>query len=185
MELMETLALGKPKPNLEKKLNTVSIIVSVLGRRLVVVMRRVKIDLGVDFSFLPPLHAIINTCCAVALMVALYAVKTKNIVLHRNSIFAALGFSALFLICYVLYHFTTEETKYCGEGILRPIYFFLLISHIVLAAVSLPFILLTFSRGISNQVERHKKMARFVFPVWLYVAISGPLCYLMLMNCYS
>jgi putative membrane protein len=181
---MESLALGKSKPDLEKKLNIASIIISALVIILVVVMRSFKIDLGIDFSFLPPVHALLNTFCAVSLLMALYAVKNKNIVLHRNSILAALGFSALFLICYVLYHFTTVETKYCGEGFLKPIYFFLLISHIILAALSLPFILLTFSRGISNQVERHKKMARFVYPIWLYVAISGPVCYLMLRDCY-
>lgn len=182
---METLALGKPNPVLENRLNKASILISILVLILVGVMRRVKIDLGVDFSFLPLFHAIINTFCAISLLIALYGVKTKNIILHRNAIFAALSFSALFLISYVLYHFTTEETKYCGVGIMRPIYFFFLISHIILAAISLPFILLTFSRGISNQVERHKKMARLVYPIWLYVALSGPICYYMLRNCYS
>jgi putative membrane protein len=88
--------------------------------------------------------------------------------------------SALFLISYVLYHFTTPETRYGGQGTMRAIYFFFLITHVVLAAVTLPFILLTFTRAYTNQFERHKKMARWVFPLWLYVAVTGPICYLML-----
>jgi len=92
--------------------------------------------------------------------------------------------SALFLICYVVYHFTTPETPYCGEGNIRYLYFFLLITHILLAGGILPFILLTFNRGWLGIVDRHRKMARWVFPLWLYVAISGPVIYLMLKPCY-
>ncbi|MBK9734380.1 MAG: DUF420 domain-containing protein [Saprospiraceae bacterium] len=175
-----------PKANnaLAKKLNILSLIVSVVVLTLVGVMRRVKIDLGFDFSFLPPVHAILNTLVAICLVAALYFVKQKNIPYHRKSIFGALFFSALFLLCYVLYHFTTVETKFCGEGSIRTVYYFLLISHIILAGLSLPFILLTFTRGFTYQVERHKQMARYVYPVWLYVAITGPICYLMLKPCY-
>ena len=175
-----------PKANnaLAKKLNIISLIISVVVLSLVGVMRRVKIDLGIDFSFLPPIHAILNTLVAICLLAALYFVKQKDIDSHRKSIFGALLFSALFLLCYVLYHFTTVETKFCGEGSIRTVYYFLLISHIILAGLSLPFILLTFSRGFTYQVERHKRMARYVYPIWLYVAITGPICYLMLKPCY-
>ncbi|MBL7775445.1 MAG: DUF420 domain-containing protein, partial [Saprospiraceae bacterium] len=104
----------------------------------------------------------------------------KNVVAHRRSIYAAMVCSGLFLVSYVLYHFTTPETRFGGTGFIRTLYFFILITHVVLAAVILPFILLTFNRAYTAQYERHRKMARWVFPLWLYVAITGPICYLML-----
>jgi putative membrane protein len=143
-------------------------------------MRRVKIDLGVDFSFLPPIHASLNAMAALILLYAFYAIKNRQVENHRRAIYAAMACSALFLISYVLYHFTTPETRYGGQGTMRAVYFFFLITHVVLAAVILPFILLTFTRAYTNQFERHKRMARWVFPLWLYVAITGPICYLML-----
>ena len=173
-----------PNQALATKLNRLAYVVSALVLILVGLMRREKIEVGVDFSFLPPIHAILNTLVALCLILALWYVKQKNIEKHRFFIFGAMTFSALFLLCYVLYHFTTVETKYCFEGPSRTLYFILLISHIVLAGFSLPFILLTFIQGYTNQVEKHKKMAVYVYPVWLYVAITGPLCYLMLYPCY-
>lgn len=175
-----------PNPNdaLARKLNIISVVLSVVVLLLVGLMRRVKIDLGIDFSFMPPVSAVLNTIVAICLVSALYFVKQKDIVNHKRSIFAALTFSALFLVCYVLYHFTTVETSYCQEGTIKYVYYFLLITHIVLAGISLPFILLTFSRGFTYQVDKHKKMARWVYPIWLYVAITGPVCYLMLKSCY-
>lgn len=170
---------------LEQRLNRVAYVVSALVLFLVVLMRRVKLDVGVDFSFLPPLHASLNALTAVILLVALWFIKQKNVEAHRRSIYAAMLCSALFLLSYVLYHFTTPETRYGGEGLARYVYFFILITHVVLAAVILPFILLTFTRAYTNQFERHKKMARWVFPLWLYVAITGPICYLMLKPYYG
>jgi len=143
-----------------------------------------KIATDIDFSFLPPFHASVNAMTAIVLMAALYFIKQKNIVAHQRAIYTALGLSALFLLSYVVYHFTTEETRYCFDGGIRKIYFFLLITHVVLAGGILPFILLTFVRGYTGQYERHKKMARWVYPLWLYVAFTGPICYLMLRPCY-
>lgn len=165
---------------LEKRLNKIAYVVSAAVLILVVLMRRVKVDLGMDFSFLPPIHASLNALSAVILVFAYYFIRKKNIEAHRRSIYAAMVCSALFLLSYVLYHFTTPETRFGGEGVVRYIYFFILITHVVLAAVILPFILLTFNRAYTAQFERHKKMARWVFPLWLYVAITGPICYLML-----
>jgi putative membrane protein len=170
---------------LEKRLNRLAYVVSALVLFLVVLMRRVKVDVGVDFSFLPPLHASLNALSAVILLVAFWFIKQKNVEAHRRSIYAAMVCSALFLLSYVVYHFTTPETRYGGTGIARYVYFFILITHVVLAAVILPFILLTFTRAYTNQFERHKKMARWVFPLWLYVAITGPICYLMLKPYYG
>ena len=171
---------GKPNPELEKKLNRLAYVVSFVVLLLVGMMRRVKIDLGVDFSFLPPIHASLNALAAIILIAAYYFVRTGQLDNHRKSIYAAMVCSGLFLVSYVLYHFTTPETKFGGTGLIRTVYFILLISHVVLAAVILPFILLTFTRAYTFQFEKHKKMARWVFPLWLYVAVTGPICYLML-----
>jgi putative membrane protein len=169
-----------PDISLEKRLNRWACVVSAVVLLLVGLMRRVKIDLGIDFSFLPPFHASLNAICAVILMVALWHIKNGRREQHRRAIYAAMVCSALFLISYVLYHFTTPETRFGGEGFIKTVYFFLLITHVVLAAVILPFVLFTFTRAYTGQYERHKKMARWVFPLWLYVAITGPICYLML-----
>ena len=169
-----------PDIALEKRLNRWAYVVSAVVLLLVGMMRRFKLDVGIDFSFLPPFHASLNALTALILLLALWHIKNGRIEQHRKAIYAAMVCSALFLLSYVLYHFTTPETKYGGEGIMRTVYFVLLITHVVLAAVILPFILLTFTRAYTGQFDRHKKMARWVFPLWLYVAITGPLCYLML-----
>lgn len=165
---------------LEKKLNLLAYVVSGVVLLLVGLMRRVKIDLGIDFHFLPPIHASLNALTAVILILALYFIKNKQVENHRKAIYAAMICSALFLVSYVLYHFTTPETRFGGVGAIRTLYFILLLTHVVLAAAILPFILLTFTRAYTRQFDRHKKMARWVFPLWLYVAITGPICYLML-----
>jgi len=146
----------------------------------VMIMHKIKIKVGIDFSFLPHVHATLNELAEVILVVAYMFIRKKNVLAHRRAIYAAMVCSALFLLSYVLYHFTTPETRFGGEGVIRYIYFFILITHVILAAVILPFILLTFNRAYTAQYERHRKMARWVFPLWLYVAITGPICYLML-----
>ena len=171
---------GDENRQLEKRLNLIAYVVSVVVLVLVGLMRRVKIDVGIDFSFLPPIHATLNAVAAVFLLMAYYFIRNKKVEAHRRSIYAALACSALFLLSYVLYHFTTPETRYGGEGAMRYVYFFFLITHVILAGLILPFILLTFNRAFTGQYARHRKMARWVFPLWLYVAITGPICYLML-----
>jgi putative membrane protein len=181
---------------LAARLRRLAWIITGLVLALVVVMRKVRIPLpdGVDLSFLPPAHAAINASAAVVLIAALWAVKCGNIVWHRRLILVAMGLSVLFLLSYVAYHFTTHEIKFgdanhdgivdaaekAAVGSLRTGYLILLLTHIVLAAVSLPFILFTFIAGWTNQFARHRRLARWVFPIWLYVAVTGPLCYWML-----
>lgn len=131
-------------------------------------------------SFLPPVHAVLNSLVAVALIAALWAVKQGKIALHRSFICAAMVLSIGFLLCYVAYHFTTVETKYGGEGAMRAVYFFILITHIVLAGISLPFILFAFISGWANRFSAHRRLVKWVYPMWLYVAVTGPICYLML-----
>lgn len=167
-----------------KQLDRIAYVVSALVLALVVFMRRIKIPTDIDFSFLPPFHAVLNSIAALMLIAALYFIKNKNITAHKKMMTAALATSALFLLSYVVYHFTTEETRFCQEGNIRYVYFFFLITHVILAAVSFPFILMTFIRGFKMEVEKHKKMTRWVYPIWLYVAITGPICYLMLRPCY-
>lgn len=169
---------------LAKRLNIAAYIISAVVLGLVVTMRYISIDLGIDFSFLPPFHASVNAITAVVLILALIFIKQGKVQQHRNAIFLAISLSVVFLLSYVLYHITTPPTTYEGEGILRGIYFFLLITHVVLAAVIFPFILFTFIRAYTNQFDRHKKMARWVWPIWFYVALTGPICYLMLMPYY-
>jgi len=174
-----------PNEELRKKLDIVSYILSVVVIGIVIAMRPAeRYNVDFDTSWMPAFNATANTLAAICLVTAVYFVKKKNISAHRNMIFGAMLFSFFFLLSYVVYHFTTPETKYCGEGSIRYLYFFILITHIILAGLSLPFILLTFSRGISFTTEKHKKMARWVYPVWLYVMITGPVVYLMLRPCY-
>lgn len=169
---------------LAKKLNIYATIVSVVVLLLVATMRQIpRLDLGIDFSFLPAVYSFMNLLAAVFLILALNFIRQKKVEQHRKMMFIALSMSFLFLLMYVLYHITTPEIKYCGEGSIRFVYFLLLITHVVLAAVSFPFILFTFIRGYTMQVEKHKRMARWVYWVWLYVSITGPVVYLMLRPC--
>ena len=176
-----------PQIELAKRLKAIAWIVSAVVLLLVGAMRQVKIPMpeGVEFSYLPPLHAILNTLVAVFLITAVITVKRGSIIWHQRMIYAAMICSILFLLSYVVYHFTTEETKFGGEGAIRVVYFILLISHIVLAALSLPFILLAWIYGFTNQFQKHRQLVKFVFPVWLYVAVTGPICYLMLRPYYA
>jgi putative membrane protein len=187
-------ATSSPTAALEAKLNKLAWALSGVVLLLVGVMRRVKIPSPVDFGFLPPIHATLNAVTALLLVGALVAIKRRRVDLHRNLIVASLGASTLFLLSYVAYHFTKTEVLFGDadhDGVLsaaerlavagvRPLYLVLLASHIVLAAAVLPFVLMTFTRAYTKQFARHRAMARWVFPLWLYVAVTGPACYLML-----
>ncbi len=170
--------------SLERKLNIGAIAVSIVVFLLVLMMRRIKLDVNIDFGFLPAVHATLNGLASVCLIFAFLAIKKKNVHRHRFFMVTALILSILFLISYVVYHFTMPETSFCKEGTIRYIYFFLLITHIILAAVILPFILFTFIRAVTFQFDRHKRLARWVLPLWFYVTITGPVLYLLLRDCY-
>lgn len=192
-----------PDEVLSKKLGRISWLLTAVVLVLVGLMRRPELRIplpeGWSFAFLPPVHAVINTLVSIALVVAIVAVKQGKIALHRNAIVAAMGLSVGFLLCYVAYHFTNTEVLYGDanhDGLLdaaeraavggaRTTYLVLLISHIVLAGVSLPAILFTFIAGWTNRFAAHRRLAKWVFPMWLYVAVSGPICYLMLRPYYA
>ncbi|HAB26839.1 MAG: hypothetical protein CMP05_04700 [Xanthomarina sp.] len=140
-------------------------------------------DLGFNvqpLTMLPPIYATINGLTAVILIIAFFAIKNKNIVLHENLMTTAIGCSAVFLVLYVAYHMTSNSTKFGGEGTIKYIYYFILITHILLSIVIIPFVLITFARAITGNFLLHKKIARITFPLWLYVAVSGVIVYLMI-----
>lgn len=176
-----------PQEALSRKLGVAAWILSAVVLLLVVAMQKIKLPLpdGWTTSFLPPIHAGINALAAVVLLVSLIFIKLGNVKLHRATMVLAMILSVLFLLSYVAYHMTNDPTKYGGEGIMRTTYFILLITHITFAAVSLPFILFTFIAGWTNRFTAHRKLARWVFPLWLYVAITGPICYWMLKPYYG
>ena len=137
------------------------------------------------FYFLPPIYASINGFTAILLVLSLYFIKSGKIEAHKKVNVLAMFCSLLFLLMYVFYHMTSESTSYGGEGMARGIYFFILISHIVLSVVVIPFVLITFSRAWFGQFEQHKKIARIAYPLWLYVAVSGVVVYLMISPYYG
>ena len=135
---------------------------------------------GTHLLFLPALNALLNALAAMALVVGFLFIRAQNIGLHRASMFTAFIFSSLFLVCYITNYALHGEMHFLGQGTVRSIYFPLLISHIILAVVVLPMILITFFLSLSGRFPAHKKLARYTFPIWLYVSVTGVIVYLML-----
>jgi len=129
---------------------------------------------------LPKLNALINGTCSLLLLLSLYFIKQKNIEIHKKLNIITFCLSAVFLLSYITYHWMAKETTFPADNSLRPVYLIILISHIILAALVLPLILLSFHKGFQNQVEKHKKLVRFAFPIWLYVTVTGVVVYLMI-----
>lgn len=139
-----------------------------------------------DFVYsLPALNALINGTCAVLLLASLYFILNKNIAMHRRLNITTFVLSAIFFLSYITYHYMAEETIYPKDNPVRPYYLAILFSHIILAALVLPMVLISFYLGLTNQVHKHKKIVRWTFPIWLYVTISGVVVYLMISPYYS
>jgi putative membrane protein len=134
----------------------------------------------VDVSFLPPFYASINFLTAVVLVIGYVNIRKGNVKVHRASMLTAFGLSVIFLVSYVTYHFLGERTLYGGDGILKYVYYFILLTHIVLSVVIVPLVLLSVYFGISNQLARHRRISRWTFPIWLYVAVTGVLVYILI-----
>lgn len=164
----------------DKKYNKLIVVLSVAIPIVVAILFGVRIPNVEPLSFLPPIYATINGLTAVILVIAFFAIKNKNIVLHENLMTTAIWCSVVFLVMYVAYHMTSDSTKFGGEGIIKYIYYFILITHILLSIVVIPFVLITYVRAITNNFEKHKKIAKITFPLWLYVAVSGVIVYLMI-----
>lgn len=135
--------------------------------------------LDIDVSFLPKLNASINFLVSCFLLLGLFFIKKGDKEKHQKAMLTAFALSSVFLISYVVYHFLSESVAFGGEGMIKPIYFFILITHIVLAAVVLPFILFSFYFSLTDQIEKHKKLSRITWPMWFYVSITGVLVYLL------
>ena len=162
-----------------KKYNKWIVVLSIAIPLVVAVLFGVKIDAELPV-FLPPIYASINAFTAVLLVVAVWAIKNKKIKLHEKLMKTAIACSVLFLALYVAYHMTSESTKFGGEGAIKTVYFVILFSHIVLSIAVIPFVLITFVRAITNNIELHKKIARITFPLWLYVTVTGVIVYIMI-----
>lgn len=169
----------------EKKYNKWIVILSVVIPVIVAVLFGVKIPNVEPLRFLPPIYASINAFTALVLMVAFWAIKNKKIKLHEGLMKFAIVLSAAFLLMYIAYHMTSDSTKFGGEGNIKYIYYFILLTHIVLSIIIIPFVLITYVRAITKSFERHKKIARVTFPLWLYVAVSGVIVYLMISPYYT
>ena len=164
------------------KFRKLIIAVSIVIPVAVAALFGIKVD-GIDLSFLPPFYAGINGLTAVLLIGALVAIKSKNMNLHQRLIQTCLVLSLLFLLCYVAYHMTSDSTPYGGD--MKALYYFILISHIVLSVAVIPVVLFTYLFAWEGKFEKHKKWTRFAFPIWLYVAVTGVIVYLMISPYYG
>lgn len=161
------------------------ILLSILIPVAVAALFVIKIPNATPLTFLPGIYAYINAGTAVVLVAALFAVKAKNFKLHERLMKLAIVLSCLFLLMYIAYHMTSEPTRYGGDETSKYIYFFILITHIILSIVVIPLVLITFVRAWSSQFKNHKKIARITFPIWLYVAITGVIIYWMISPYYG
>lgn len=175
--------------NIETKYNKLIVVLSVAIPLVVALLFGVNLrKLGYDvqpLSFLPPIYATINGLTAVVLVAAVIAIKNGNRKLHENLMKVAIGCSVAFLAMYVAYHMTSDSTKFGGEGAIRYIYFFILITHILLSIIIIPLVLITYVKALAQRFDKHKKIAKITFPIWLYVAVTGVIVYLMISPYYA
>tara|TARA_B100001093_G_scaffold112458_1_gene104813 strand:- start:2829 stop:3383 length:555 start_codon:yes stop_codon:yes gene_type:complete len=179
-----------PLPTLTKndrKANIIIWSVSLVVFIAVIILHEIKLDLNLGFDphIFAEINAFINGAVATLLIFALVLVKIKKYLLHRRIMNLAIILSALFLVSYIAHHVLADSTKYGGEGIYKSIYYIILLTHIALAALSLPFILITAYRASIAEYSKHKKLARYVYPIWLYVAVTGVVVYVMISPFYS
>ena len=162
--------------NLETKYNKWIITLSVAIPLVVALLFGVNLrKLGYDvepLSFLPPIYATINGITAIVLVLAVLAIKKGNRQLHENLMKTAIACSVAFLAMYVAYHMTSDSTKFGGEGIIKYVYYFILVTHIILSIIIIPLVLITYVRALAQVFDKHKKIAKITFPIWLYVAVN-------------
>lgn len=160
------------------------VVLSILIPLTIAVLFKVKIS-GYDFTFLPPIYASLNGITAVLLISAVLAIKNGKQKMHEFLMKTCMGLSSAFLIMYVLYHMTTESTSFGGAGSVRYVYFFILISHILLSIGVIPLVLFTYLRAWRKDFTRHRALAKIAFPIWLYVSVTGVIVYLMISPYYK
>ncbi|MGR3810848.1 DUF420 domain-containing protein [Jiulongibacter sp. NS-SX5] len=166
-----------------RTINIISVVVPVAVAVLLGI--RTKPDLGEWTRVLPGLNAIINSLTSVFLILGLYFIKNKNREAHRKVMTAAFGLGGLFLISYVIYHLTNPSTSFGGEGVIRYVYYFVLISHILLSLIVLPLVLRAFYFAVIGEFVKHVKLVKYAYPIWLYVSITGVIAYLMISPYYA
>ena len=141
---------------------------------------RQKADLGTWTKILPHVNAVINFLTALMLLIGVWAVKNKKIEFHKKCMLTAFVLGSCFLVLYILYHLSNASTSFGGVGFISFVYYFLLITHIILAAVVVKFVLFAVYYGLQNNIEAHRKTVRYAFPIWLYVSVTGVIVYLMI-----
>ncbi|WP_417195819.1 DUF420 domain-containing protein [Bizionia sp.] len=164
----------------EQKYNKWIIVLSIVVPLVVAVLFGVKIPNVEPLMFLPPIYATTNAITAFVLVAAFWAITNGKIKLHEKLMKFAILLSVAFLLMYMAYHMTSDSTKYGGDGVMKYVYYVILILHIILSVAVIPFVLITYVRAITNNIERHKKIARITFPLWLFVAVSGVVVFIMI-----
>ena len=180
---METLQ----PPIQERQANRViNILAAVIPIAVAVLLGiRQKVDLGNWTTYLPHINALMNSATSVLLLAGLYFIRQKNVLAHKRTMLAAFTLGSLFLISYVLYHLTNESTPFGGRGWVRPVYYFLLVSHIVLSVVVVWFVLRAVYFALTNQIAKHRKTVKWAYPIWLYVSTTGVIVYFLIRPYYS
>ena len=154
-------------------------IISVAIPVIVAILFGVRVDYELPI-FLPPIYSSLNALTAVLLALALVAIKSKKIKLHQRLMQTCIALSLVFLVMYIAYHMTTDPTTFGGEGYVKSLYFFILISHIILSIALIPLVLISYVRAFQEEFPAHRKISKITFPIWLYVAVTGVVVYLMI-----
>lgn len=170
---------------IEKKYKLITWILSIAVPVVVIILFGVRLPNVEPLDYLPPIYATINGVTAILLVLAVLQIKKGNRFLHEVFMKSCIILSLLFLVMYVAYHMTSDPTPYGGEGVMKYIYYFILISHIILSVTVIPLVLVTYTRAILGKFTLHKKIAKITFPIWFYVAVTGVIVYLMIAPYYS
>ncbi len=173
---MKEQSTNNPPQNYSKLIIVVSILIPVI----VAILFTVRLPNVDPLDFLPPIYAAINALTAVLLIAAYIAIRNKKIKLHESLMKTAIALSLVFLVMYVAYHMTSDPTPFGGEAMVKYVYYFILISHILLSIGIIPMVLVTYVRAISKRFADHKKISVITFPIWLYIAVTGVIVYLMI-----
>ncbi len=168
------------QPINSKSIQALIVVTSVAIPVVVAILFMVRIPDVAPLSFLPPIYAGINAITALVLVMAVWAIKNGQRKLHERLMTTAIVLSLLFLLMYIAYHMTSDPTPFGGTGWVKALYYFILISHILLSIAVIPMVLVSYSKTYLKDFEAHKKWARYTFPVWLYVAVTGVIVYLMI-----
>ncbi len=182
---MQTNPLTSDQTKYNGIIKLLAIAVPLLVAILFGLPKSMRMDLGPWTKILPHLNAVLNSLTALLLIAGYFFIKNKNILMHRRAMFGAFGMGSVFLVSYVLYHMTNNSTSFGQTGMIKIVYLALLITHIILAAVVVPFVLYAVYYALSGQIERHKKVVKWTLPIWLYVSVSGVIVYFMISPYYN